>query len=461
MSEQARSRLIKFHYSVKGRHKINKQHYKCNNCGRQELKWLGCCPECKEWNSFIEIAEQTKKQTSQKVTNLQNIKNIQVSNQKRLLANINEWDRVVGGGIVPGSFLVVTGDPGIGKSTLLLQISNNLAKNYTVFYFSCEESLGQVKLRAQRLNCTSENLLFSEEINLGSIIQTTEQQKPSLIIIDSIQSCYTDNTQTLPGSIGQLREAAYELMRLSKENNIAIIASGHITKDGTMAGPKTLEHMVDGVFYLQGEDRWNTRVLRSVKNRFGAVDEVGFFQMSQNGLTEVANINAYILDEITCSPGSALIGSVQGSRPLLLELQSLIVPSKFGIPQRVITGLDHKQVVLIAAILEKYLHIKFSSHDIFFKVSGGFKAQESSSDLGTALALLSSYFQKPLPEKSIALGEISLTGQIKPINYIDLHIKEAKKFGLKTILTAKNQKIESSISIKKFSHVYQLLELFN
>jgi DNA repair protein RadA/Sms len=251
-------------------------------------------------------------------------------------------------------------------------------------------------------------------------------------------------------------------MRLAKENNITVIMSGHITKEGTIAGPKTLEHMVDAVFYLQGEDRWQTRVLRSVKNRFGTINELGFFEMRENGLQEVPNINEHLIAELSHAPGSVLVSVIEGSRPLLIELQALTIESKLGIPQRVVSGLDQKQVVLIAAILEKYLHVKFSTQDIFFKVSGGFKIKGSSTDLGIALALLSSYFQQPLPDKSIALGEISLTGEIKPINQINLFVKEAEKFGIKQLLVAKNQKIENSSCLpKRFTNVYELLGLFN
>ena len=250
-------------------------------------------------------------------------------------------------------------------------------------------------------------------------------------------------------------------MRLSKEHNITVIITGHITKEGIIAGPKTLEHMVDAVFYLQGEDRWQTRILRAVKNRFGAINELGFFSMEHNGLQEVPNINAHLLSEMSHAPGSAIISIMEGSRPILLELQALTNASKLTMPQRVVSGLDHKQVVLIAAILEKYVKIKLSMQDIFFKVSGGFKISGAESDLGTAFALLSSYFQEPLPEKSIALGEISLTGQIKPINNIGHLIKEAEKFGITTLLVAKNQVIEkTSCTIKRFHNVYELLSIF-
>lgn len=233
-----------------------------------------------------------------------------------MLSGIGEWDRVVGGGIMPNSLLILTGDPGIGKSTLLLQISAQLAQTYRVFYFSSEESLAQVKGRAQRIGCTESSLLFSDQADLEAIINTTQEHKPDLVIIDSIQNCYTQRTQTVPGSIGQLRESAFHLMRLAKENDVAVIVSGHITKEGNIAGPKTLEHMVDGVFYLQGEDRWQTRVLRSVKNRFGTINELGFFEMHAGGLGEVPNINQHLISEISHSPGSVLVSFIEGSRPL-------------------------------------------------------------------------------------------------------------------------------------------------
>lgn len=438
----------------------------CTNCDYRPPKWLGCCPECKEWGSITEKQQQSGGATllqSAGSLPLVSLDTLPSQTKHRMLSGISEWDRVVGGGIMPGSFLVVTGDPGIGKSTLLLQVVHQLSQHYSVFYFSCEESLEQVKLRALRLGCMGNNLLFSDQGNLESIIATTQEKKPDVIVVDSIQNCYSTTAQTIPGTVGQLRESAFHLMRLAKEYNSAVIVTGHITKEGTIAGPKMLEHMVDAVFYLQGEDRWQTRVLRSVKNRFGAINEIGFFEMHEKGLQEVQNINQQLLNEATYAPGSSLISYCEGSRPLLLELQALTIPSKFGIPQRVISGLDQKQVVIMAAILEKYLQIPFSAHDIFFKISGGFKVKESSADLGIALALLSSYFKKPLPQKSLALGEINLTGHIKPINQISMHVNEAQKFGIETLLLAKNQKLEknSVAHVKKFSNVYDLVTLFD
>lgn len=435
--------------------------YNCVNCSYQAIKWLGCCPECKAWNTFepVTVARDYKTAALTAVP-LVDLASVTMRPMERMLSGVKEWDRVTGGGIVPGGFLIVTGDPGIGKSTLLLQIAYRLAENYKVFYFSSEESLEQVKLRAERLTCISSSLLFSDQANLDEIIVTAQTHKPDIVILDSIQNCYIQDQQTVPGSIGQLKEAAFKLMRLAKEHNIAVIASGHITKEGVIAGPKMLEHMVDAVFYLQGEDRWQTRVLRSVKNRFGTINELGFFEMHEHGLQEVPNINQYLLEEISHSPGSVLISFMEGSRPLLIELQALVLSSKYGMPQRVVSGIDQTQVVLIAAILEKYLQVKLSAHDIFFKISGGFKIKSNAADLGIALALLSSYFQKPLPEKALALGEISLTGQIKPVNSINLHVSEAEKFGIERLMLARNQKVETSAKTMKFYNVYELLSLF-
>ncbi len=421
---------------------------------------------------------------------LHKLSEIALQDQKRITSQCGEWDRVAGGGIVPGSFILVSGDPGIGKSTLLLQICTQLSEQHSVIYFSSEESLSQVKLRFARtqnkdfdkgldpslsvvalaksesesgmtkdLDC---QLLFSDQCSLQSIIDICKHKKPTLIVIDSIQNIINDETDALPGTISQLKESAFRLMRLAKENNIAIIATGHITKEGTIAGPKLLEHMVDAVFYLQKEDQWQTRTLRSIKNRFGSINEIGFFHMKGDGLQEVANINQHLLEQTKHAPGSTLVSSLEGTRPIFLELQALTVPVKFGIPQRIITGIDHKHVSLIAAILEKYLHIPLSKHDIFFKISGGMKTKDQTCDLGIALALLSSYFQQPLPAKTIALAELSLTGQIKPIYNIDIHAKECKTFGFSSMIIAKDQVLtkQETPTLKRLTTVHELLLFF-
>lgn len=425
---------------------------------------MGCCPECREWNTLTEQTIDSGKKTglAENIREPVELSTIATVAQDRMISGIREWDRVTGGGIMPGAFMILTGDPGIGKSTLLLHAAHQLSKNYKLFYFSSEESLEQVKVRAMRLGCADSKILFSDQADLDEIIAVAERDKPDLVIIDSIQNCYTSELHVIPGSIAQLKEAAFRLMRLAKKNGIAVLLSGHITKDGLMAGPKTLEHMVDAVFYLQGEDRWQTRILRSIKNRFGTINEVGFFEMHQDGLREVPNINQQLLRELSHTPGSILTSSLEGTRPFLIELQTLTLISKFGFPQRIISGADQTQVVLLAAILEKHLNIKLSAQDIFVKVSGGFKIKESSADLAIILSLLSSFFQKTLPEKTLALGEVNLTGHIKPVNYIQIHLNEADKFGIRHICVAENQKIEGNpvCEINRFKNVHDLLSLF-
>ncbi|OGB86283.1 DNA repair protein RadA [candidate division TM6 bacterium RIFCSPHIGHO2_12_FULL_38_8] len=445
----------------------SQNYFECISCSYQSVKWVGCCPECKAWNSLDEISttkiDKKYKASIQPDQHLHTLDSIKLDEQARITSACSEWDRVAGGGIVPGSFILISGDPGIGKSTLLLQLCTQFHGNHSIIYFSSEESLAQVKLRFQRTaKKVPQELLFSDQASLGSIIEICKQKKPTLVIIDSIQSILTDETNALPGTITQLKETAFRLMRLAKENNIAIIATGHITKEGTIAGPKLLEHMVDAVFYLQKEDQWQTRTLRSIKNRFGSINEIGFFHMQGDGLQEIANINQHLLEQTKHAPGSTLVSSLEGSRPIFLELQALVVPVKYGIPQRIMTGIDHKHVSLIAAILEKYLHIPMSKHDIFFKISGGVKTKDQTCDLGIALALLSSYFQQPLPAKTIALAELSLTGQIKPIYNIDIHMKECKTFGFSSMIIANDQQFakQSTPTLKRLTTVHELLLFF-
>lgn len=440
-----------------------KTSFNCSNCTYKTIKWLGCCPECNEWNSFVE--QTTNKQTttqkkSTKAATLTSLKDIESKQYKRIATTIDEWDRVVGGGLMPHSLIILTGDPGIGKSTLLLHVAHNLAQKNSVWYFSTEESLSQIKQRAIRLQCTDNNLLFSDQAELHNIIQSAQEQKPDIIIIDSIQNCYLSDAQTLPGSIGQLREATFALMRLAKEHHITIIITGHITKEGTIAGPKTLEHMVDAVFYLQRDDNWDIRVLRSVKNRFGTINELGFFEMTTNGLQPVGDINKHTISHSCNAPGALLTTVLEGSRPLIIELQALTIATRMNIPQRVISGLPHKQVTLIAAILEKYLKVKLSAHDIFVKISGGIKINGHGCDLVIALALLSSYFQEPLDV--LALGEISLTGEIKPLTKAPMLIAEAQKFGINNfIISATQMDTHKKNNVTRCKHVYELLSLFN
>lgn len=433
----------------------------CGACSYQTPKWLGKCPECEGWDTFSEMMPARAVSSATRVATLKTFDQLDTSHQQRYCSDIAEWDRVTGGGIVPGAFLMLTGDPGIGKSTLLLHVAHALSAVYRVIYFSSEESLEQIKQRAERIGCAQGKLLCSDHARLDDIIATVCAERPHIIFIDSLQNC-SGTIEQLPGSASQLREAAYKLMRLAKEENIAVIVSGHITKEGLMAGPKMLEHMVDAVFYLQGEDRWQTRILRANKNRFGAVNELGFFQMFEKGLIGMPSMAGQLFDDAAHSPGSVLLGHLEGTRPLILEIQALALPTRFGTPQRVISGIDPTQVTLIVAILEKYLKIKLGAYDIFVKVGGGLKVKGSSADLPLALALLSSYFSIALPKKSFACGELSLTGKVQPVSHAGLFASEVKTLGIGAFMCAQRQHVDLADSVLvRFGHVYELLKLFD
>lgn len=435
----------------------------CTNCAYQSLKWLGICPECQTWASLeeqnIQKIDQKNSQTNKVVTKPRTFDQIQDHDSERILVGIEEWDRVMGGGIMPASFMILAGDPGIGKSTLLLQIASKLSQTTKVIYFSTEESLAQIKQRADRLNLTKSKLILCEERALENISRAIEQEAPKIVIIDSIQSCFLSEGQSFSqGSLSQLKEIAFRLMGQTKNQNVAILVTGHIIKDGSMAGPKLLEHMVDAVFFLNGEQTFGTRILTTTKNRFGAVGEVGFFQMNHNGLDPVEDINQRLLNEATQAPGSALSILCQGTRPVIVEFQALCVKSKFGQPQRVVTGADNKRVILVAAVLEKYLKMNFSSHDLFFKAGAGICAKESNTDLAIALALMSSYLEMPVSKNTISIGEISLTGQIKTSKR-DLSIAlQMSKTGIEKIISGKlDQNMKKQIQV---NNVFELLTLF-
>lgn len=442
--------------------------FTCSACSYKTIKWLGCCPSCQLFDTFQH--ERTVKSATRLFTKKTTISGhapislsaVQPRQKQRILSGISEWDRVLGGGIVVGSFIVLTGDPGIGKSTLLLQVSNAFARQCKILYVSTEESIEQIKQRATRISALHDTLFVYDAASFEHICAVTKENKPDILVIDSLQNCYVESSESQPGSIGQIRTMTFELMRLSKEHGITIIATSHITKEGLIAGPKTLEHMVDAVFYLQGDDQWDTRVLLGVKNRFGSLQELGFFRMESEGLREIPNINEDVINAHSPTAGSVLVSTTESTRPLLFELQALTIESRLTLPQRVISGIEHKQVILIAAILEKYLKIRFSTHDIFFKVSGGFKTKSNAVDIGIALALLSSYFQKPLPNKLLACGEISLTGHIKPIAKLTPFMKDAHKFGIEQLVISQSQNIRhDKLPVYETMHVVELVSFFS
>lgn len=414
----------------------------CNECGHEETKWLGQCPMCKEWNSFVEEkfssknSKETVKVSRDKVSEIVTLNQVETNNEDRILTNIGELDRVLGGGIVPGSLMLVGGDPGIGKSTLLLQTCQKLAdQNKSVLYISGEESLKQIKLRATRMGEFKDSLLLLCETNLGIIKSVIETKKPDVVIIDSIQTMYNEDVTSAPGSVSQVRESTNIFMQLAKGLGISIFLVGHVTKEGTVAGPRVLEHMVDTVLYFEGDRHASYRILRGVKNRFGSTNEIGVFQMQSHGLIEVENPSEFMLSgRPENASGSVIACSMEGSRPILLEIQALISQSNFGMPRRTAAGTDYNRVNLLLAVLEKRAGIQLGNCDAYINIAGGIKIQEPAIDLGIVLAAVSSYKNKSIDEGVIVFGEVGLSGEVRAVNMPDQRVQEAKKLGFTTCI---------------------------
>ena len=416
--------------------------YFCQECGYESSKWMGQCPGCRAWNTFVEETVSTKK-VSSTGSGLQNglrraepvvLKDIRLSEDERKLTNIGELDRVLGGGIVPGSLVLVGGDPGIGKSTLLLQVCRNLAMSgNSVLYISGEESLAQIKLRANRMGEFKENLKLLCETNLETIKNIIEGRRPELVIIDSIQTMYSEEVSSAPGSVSQVRESTNVFMQLAKGLGISIFIVGHVTKEGTVAGPRVLEHMVDTVLYFEGDRHASYRILRGVKNRFGSTNEIGVFEMRQAGLTEVENPSEYMLSgKPENASGSVVACSMEGTRPILIEIQALVCQSNFGLPRRTAAGTDYNRVNLLMAVLEKRIGLPLSNYDAYVNIAGGIKMNEPAIDLGIIMALVSSYKNRPIDEKMIVFGEVGLSGEVRAVNMPEQRVSEAKKLGFET-----------------------------
>lgn len=415
-----------------------KTYYLCTNCGYESLKWAGKCPACGQWNSFEEKVSETKTVHLPKQENIRPpvlLPEITELDESAIQTGITELDRVLGGGIYQAAVTLVAGDPGIGKSTLLIQVAGMLIqRRHKVLYVTGEESLTQIKVRAQRLQLGKTPIPFLFETNLENIIYQIEQIKPKVVIIDSIQSIFSDNINGAPGNVSQVRECAFALIRLSKENNIALFFIGHITKEGSIAGPKVLEHMVDAVIYFEGDTFHHYRILRSLKNRCGRTNEIGVFIMEMNGLKEIDNPSDLFLSGETRMPvGTSVVSIFEGSRPILVEIQALVSRSNYGIPQRTVSGIEQARLALILAILEKHCGIHFGLNDVFIKVAGGLKLSDPGIDLGVAMSIYSSYSNKPLPEKSVYIGEIGLNGDIRSVSQMDRRREEAAKLGYKNI----------------------------
>ncbi len=417
-----------------------KNFYVCQSCGYESAKWLGRCPGCSSWNSMVEEIKNIKPEREAIVTSSSSPKrivNIVSGEKERYDSGIQELNRVLGGGLVKGSLTLISGDPGIGKSTLLLQTANNIALKYgKVLYASGEESEEQIKIRGDRLGATSDNLYIVSETNIAVIAKYVEEMKPSFVIIDSIQTMYKDTVASAPGSVSQVRECSNELMRIGKNNSIPLFIVAHVTKQGELAGPRVLEHMVDTVLTFEGERTEDFRVLRTVKNRFGTTSEIGVFEMNQQGLREVYDPSGLFLQETNFNQeGSMIIGIMEGTRPLLVEVQSLVSDTKIPVPRRTALGIDNSRLSLILAVLEKKNRVYFYSSDVYVNVVGGLNLDGTTADLGIALSLFSSSKGVcPKLEKLVAVGEIGLTGEIRPVSNCDRIVNEAKKLGFKNIV---------------------------
>ena len=420
--------------------------YFCQNCGHEESKWLGQCPMCKEWNTFVEekIDSGVTKGTtagaravreSVRDARIVRLNDVTADDDTRVTTGIRELDRVLGGGIVPGSLVLVGGDPGIGKSTLLLQVCQRLAGEKKVLYISGEESQAQIKLRANRMGQFAQGLYLLCETNLEIIRGVIEKERPELVIIDSIQTMYSEDVSSAPGSVSQVRESTNVFMQLAKGLCIPIFIVGHVTKEGTVAGPRVLEHMVDTVLYFEGDRHASYRILRAVKNRFGSTNEIGVFEMRQSGLEEVENPSEYMLSgRPEQASGSVVACSMEGTRPILIEIQALVCHSNFGMPRRTAAGTDYNRVNLLMAVLEKRLGMALGSSDAYVNIAGGIKMNEPAIDLGIVMALVSSYRNRPVDEKTIVFGEVGLSGEVRAVNMPEQRVAEAKKLGFETCI---------------------------
>lgn len=441
----------------------------CQNCGHEENKWLGQCPMCKEWNTFVEEPVSFSKSASAKLikdAEVVALKHVETDQEERIKTKIEELDRVLGGGIVPGSLLLVGGDPGIGKSTLLLQVCQRLCEDkHQVLYISGEESLKQIKLRANRMGEFTEDLLLLCETNLEIVKNVIQKRKPEVVIIDSIQTMYSEEVASAPGSVSQVRESTNVFMQLAKGLGISIFIVGHVTKEGTVAGPRVLEHMVDTVLYFEGDRHASYRILRGVKNRFGSTNEIGVFEMRQNGLVEVENPSEFMLNgKPENASGSVVACSMEGTRPILIEIQALVCSSNFGMSRRTAAGTDYNRVNLLMAVLEKRVGIHLSNYDAYVNIAGGIKMNEPAVDLGIVMAIVSSYKNQPIDEKTIVFGEVGLSGEVRAVNMPEQRVAEAKKLGFTTCImpevsreVVKNIKGIKIIGVKTINEALQVL----
>lgn len=441
--------------------------YFCQECGYESAKWMGQCPACKTWNTFVEEQVETKvggAKAKKALASPMNIIEVSTKEEERIPTRIEELDRVLGGGIVKGSLSLVGGDPGIGKSTLLLQVCRNLANtDKKVLYISGEESLHQIKMRALRIGEFSGEMLLLCETDLDTIVDGIIKAHPEFVVIDSIQTMYSDAISSAAGSVSQVREVTARLMRIAKEKNIAIFIVGHVTKEGVVAGPRTLEHMVDTVLYFEGDRQSIYRILRSVKNRFGSTNEIGVFEMRQNGLTEVANPSQIMLNGRPLdAPGSVVVCSLEGTRPVLIEIQALVSPTNFNMPRRTAVGIDYNRVNLLMAVLEKRVGLQLGGCDAYVNLAGGMRLGEPAIDLGIIMAIASSYRNVVIPEDVIIFGEVGLVGEIRGVSQAEQRMMEAQKMGFRRCILPKanvqNLRIQTDMKLIPVANVIEALD---
>lgn len=448
--------------------KKSKTSFFCQHCGYMSPKWLGKCPSCSGWNCFAEELVTPADSGLRADMSFDGIPlpidEIPAREGERMATGIAEIDRVLGGGIVAGSAILIGGEPGIGKSTLMLQVMNNLAMSgHRVLYISGEESASQIKLRSDRIGTAAKELLLLVEVSLEKILDQIKKVAPAIVVIDSIQTVYSGELMSAPGSVGQVREASSRLILSAKKNGIPVFLVGHVTKDGSIAGPKVLEHMVDTVLYFEGDSGHAYRIIRSIKNRFGPTNEIGVFEMRDKGLIEVPNPSAFFLAERPeNAPGSVVVTSLEGTRPILVEIQALVSQSNLGMPRRTAIGVDHNRVSLLVAVLDKICGLKLGGSDIFINVAGGVRVDEPAVDLGVVAAMASSFLDRPVDAHTVILGEVGLTGEVRAVSQMDARIKEAARMGFTRCLAPKTNSAQwtrtSGMEICTISSLRELLE---
>lgn len=442
----------------------NRIKYICSSCGHEELRWLGKCPSCESWNSFTEEFIEEKKSAKKKFSGESSISRLNVEahqSEERIKTNIEEFDRVLGGGLMPGSVVLIGGDPGIGKSTLVMQAAAKI--NGEVLYVTGEESANQINLRAKRLKVQSDKISVMTETDLDIILNAIEKHSPEVVIVDSIQTTYKSDYDNAPGTITQIRECTAELMQLAKKKHCSIIIVGHVTKEGAIAGPKVLEHIVDTVLQFEGERSYSFRILRAQKNRFGSTNEIGIFEMHDDGLHEVKNPSEIFLSERDIEiTGSVVTSSMEGTRPILLEIQALVTPSSYGNPQRVATGFDYRRLSILLAVLEKRANLRLSAQNVFLNIAGGIRIDEPAVDLAVCCAIASNFSNKFSKNDTVVIGEVGLGGEVRSVSNIEKRIQEAAKLGFKKVVIPSNNyksiKNKSAIEIIPVDNILEAIQ---